>query len=180
MSQVLDASITILLLRCASKWYGYIERSVIDIYSHSQTHKLLSGPRTKLKTYSRYSFLGRITEIKQTSSVVLVNSCTVQSLINFYKRWKNKMFYYLRDSLSTELAKDTKKELYFSPVRIISLIIVTTIVVNGALSFILQKQIDLWGWLIQGLFLFAGISGLFCQVDWPTVKSSSIFLKRIR
>jgi hypothetical protein len=53
-------------------------------------------------------------------------------------------------------------------------------VVNVFLSLVLQKQIDLWGWLMRVLFLCAAVSGLFCTADWSTVEKSSIFLTKIQ
>lgn len=88
------------------------------------------------------------------------------------------MIFYLGISSTISLTEDAKEQFVFSPVKMISAIIFTTVVVNTALSFILAKQIGLWGWLMRGLFLFVGISGLSCQADWSTVKKGSVFLRK--
>lgn len=180
MGQILDTSITVFLWRRFYKWYGSVEEGLSHIYHNSCTHSLFSRFWKKTKLCFRYSFLGRITEIKEANLALLDNSRAVRYLINFYKRWRDKAIHYLRPSFTLSLAKDTKEELIFSPVRIISLIVIITILVNAVLSVILQKQMYLWNFLIRVLFLFAGTAGLSCEADWPTVKKSSIFLRKMR
>jgi len=178
MSQILGTSITVLLWRQLFRWYGQIEQRVDFIYLNSQTFRLTKRVLESIKACFRYSLLGRITEIKEENPEILGNSRAVQYLIDSYKGWKDKVIYYSKTSSTISLAKDTQRELYLSPVRIISLIVVIAILVNVALSVILQKQIELWGFLIRVLFLFAGTAGLSCEADWPAVKESSIFLRK--
>ena len=180
LTEVSNTSIVVSLFRYFCRWYSHLEQRLIDIYHNSQTHRLTRGFWGKIKICFRYSFLGRTTELKQVSPVILDNSQVVQYMIDFYKKWKDKIVNYLGTSSTVGLAKDTKKELYFSPVMIISIIVVSAITVNVFLSIILQRQIGLWGWLIRGLFLFTAVSGLFCQTDWSTVKESSVFLRKMR
>ena len=180
LSKISETSIAVSLFKYFYKWYGYIEQRVNYIYFNSQTDRLLNIFSEKIKICFRYSFLGRITETKQINSLVLDNSLVVQYLTNFYKKWKDKITNYLKTSLTISWAKDTKEELYFLPVRMIGIIVVIAIVVNVFLSLALQKQIGLWGWLMRGLFLFVGISGLFCTADWLAIEKSSIFLRKIR
>ena len=179
LRKISDASIILSLFRYLYKWYGYIEQRLIGIYHDSQTCRLAKGVCGGVKICFRYSFLGRISETKQTSSGAYNRSWTVQYLINCYKRWKDKAMCYLRTSLAILLAKNTKKILYFSPVRIISIIVVIAVITNVFLSIVLQKQISLWGWLMRGLFLFSGVVCLFCKADWVAVKSNSIILRKL-
>ncbi len=174
-----DTSIVISLFRYFYKWYDYIEQRLIGIYHKSQTGRLAKGFCRGAKICFRYSFLGRISETKQTSSGAYDRSWAVQYLINCYKRWKDKAMCYLRTSLAISLSKNTKKTLYFPPVRITSVIVVIAVITNVFLSIVLQKQISLWGWLMRGLFLFAGVVCLFCKADWVAVKSNSIILRKL-
>ena len=121
----------------------------------------------------------RNTEIKQTSPTILDNSRVAQFLISFYKRWKGKIIHYLRTSSAIEVVKDTKTELYFFPVKTISIIVIIATAANVALSFVLHRQIALGSWLIRGLFLFLAVGGLFCKADWPTVKENSVILEKM-
>lgn len=176
MNRILNMSITYLLWKHLCNRCSSIERRKA-IYYNSQTHKLLYKFREKVETCFRYSFLGKITEIRQTNLAFLDNSQVVQYLVNFYKGWKNKIISCSKISLLFSLTKDMKEKLYFLPVRIICIIVVVAIAVNIFLSLVLCKHITLWSWLIRGLFLFTAYAGLFCQVDWPTFKRNSVFLK---
>ena len=180
LNKISEASVAVSLFKYFYKCYGRIEQRTGNIYHNSQIAGFLNVFWEKTKICFRYSFLGRITEVRQISPAVLDNSLVVQYLTNFYKRFKDKITNYLKTSLTVGLVKDTKEELYFLPVRMIGIIVVIAIVVNIFLSLILQKQIALWGWLMRGLFLFVAVSGLFCMADWLAIEKSSIFLRKIR
>lgn len=173
---ILDTS---LLFRYFSRGYGCLRHRLSYIYCNSQTYKVLNKFWEKIKVCFRYSFLGRVIEIKQRTLVILDNSRAVQYLINLYKRWKDRVVCYLKTSLTISLAENTKEELNFSPVKIVSIILVTAVIVNLFLSVFLHKQISSGAWLMRGLFLFVGVAGLFCLTDWPTVRKSSVFFKKI-
>jgi hypothetical protein len=179
MSQAINSSIAILFLRGLYRRYDRIEQGVMDVYHYSRIYRLTKGLWGKIEICFKYSFLGRITEIKETEPALLDDSRVVRYLINFYKGWRNKAICYLMPSFTLRLAKDTKEELIFSPVRTISLIVIITSLVNAVLSVLLQKQMGLWSFFVRVLFLLAGTAGLSCEADWPMVKKSSIFLKKI-
>ena len=180
LNKISETSIVVSLFKYFYKCYSRIEQRVNYIYSNSQIAGFLSIFWEKTKLCFRYSFLGRITQIKEANPALLDNSRAARYLINFYKRWMNRIIRHSKTSSTVSLAKDTKEELYFLPVRMIGIIVVVAIVVNVFLSLVLQKEIGLWGWLMRGLFLFAGVSGLFCQADWPAIKKSSIFLRKAK
>lgn len=177
---ILDRSIAVSLFRYLYKGYRKIKQRTINIFCYSQTWRLVKGLRTGVKTCFRNSFWGKITEIKQTSSGVLDSSRAVRYSICFYKRWRNKIIGYSQTSLVTEALKDTKEQFVLVPLKIISTIIVTAILVNVALSLVLHRPIGLWGWLMRALFLFSGIPGLFCRADWLAIKQSGIFLRKAK
>lgn len=177
--EISSTSIAISLSRYLFELYSNIEQKLIGIYQDSETRRLAKGHCDRLKICFRYSFLGRITEKKQTTTWGLNNSQTIQYLINIYIRCKNWIIQSFISSSTFNLAKNIKKQLPFSPLKRISIIIVAAITVNVILSITLQKQIGLWGWLMRGLFLFVGVTGLFCKADWPAVKRSSIILRRL-
>lgn len=175
--EILDISIAISLLKRSYNRYSCTEQRLIDIYCNSQALRLAKGFCAGVKNLFLHSFLGRVTEIKQASPGVLDGSRVLQYLINLNKRWRNKIIRYSGRSLATCAAKDIKTGLYLSPAKIISIIVLTAITVNVVLAFILHKQIGSYGWLMRGLFLFAGIAGLFCEAGLKNIKSSSLFLK---
>ena len=175
-----DTSIAISLCRYFCRWHRGLEQRRSYIYHNSQTHSLIGGFWQKIKICFKYSLLGRVTETEQASPVVLDDSSVVQYLINFYKRYKDKITYYLRGSLTIGLAKDAKEQLNSSPAKIISTILITAIFVNAALLVLLQKPIDLWGFLIRLLFLLIATVGISCELDWSRIKASSLFLKKAK
>jgi hypothetical protein len=178
--QILDTSIVVSFLKHLCRCYFPVEQRIEDMYRNSRTHKLISVFREKIKVCFRFSFLGRITDIKaQRHTIVLDNSRTFHCLIYFYKKLKNKIIFYLNTSKAAGLTKEAKEEFYILPVKTIGIIAVAAIIVNITISVILQRNISLWGWFLRALFLFTGISGLFCNAKWPVVKEGSIFLKRI-
>lgn len=179
MSQILDNSIAISLIKSIFEQYRYNEKILKNIYSKSLTYRLINKFRENVKICLKYSILGRISQKKKTTFLVLESSQTARYLINFLTRWKDKATRYLVTSLAVILAKDTKEQLNLSPVRVISIIVVIAITVNVILSFFLHKQIGLWGWLIRALFLFVAVSGLFSKADWSTVKRNSVFFKKM-
>lgn len=180
MNQILITSTTISLCKHLYRSYSFIVKRVSYIYHNSLTYGFINRFWEKIKICLRYSFLGKITETKQTTSGTLDNSRVVEHLFKFYNKWKDKIILCFKVSSTIDLAKDAKKDLYFFPVRIISIIVVTAITINVFLSIVLQKQISLWGWLIRGLLLFVSISGIFCKADWLTIKRSSVLLRKMR
>ena len=179
MGQILDTSIAVLVWRRFYKWYDFREQRIGFIYRDSRTFRATKAFCEGVRTCVRYSFLGRITEIREPNPALLGNSQAVRYLIDSCKRWKDKVIHYSRTSSTVNLTEDTKEQIVLSPAKTVGIIIVTAILVNGILSIVLQKQIGLWGWLMRGLFLFVGVAGLFCEADWRTVKGSSRFLRKM-
>lgn len=146
------------------------------VYLESVTHRLIEKMNETVRICFRYSFLGRITETGQTAPLGLGNSRMLQYLLHFYRRGIN----CLSNSATVSVAQNLQRELYCFPVKIISIIVITTVMVNAFLLVILQIKLDLWNFLIRVLLLFVATAGLSCEADCPTVKKSSIFLKKTR
>lgn len=178
MPDFLETSIIILFFHNAYKWCRHIGQKSITIYYNSHTYRLLNELWQKIKICFRYSFLERITEERQVNPAILDNSKSAQYLMNLYNKRKKKADFFLRTSLAIMLTGDIKKELYSYPVRILSLSLVAIILINAVFAVILQRQIGLWNFWISILFLLTATAGLSCEADWPTIKESSIFLKK--
>ena len=118
--------------------------------------------------------------MRETPSAILDNSIMARHLKDFWGRRRDRLFGYSRGNLAVALIKNAWEELYFLPVRTVAIALVSGIIVNVALSIASGKQIGLWGWLIRGLFLLAGISGISCRADWATIKSNSTLLTKKR
>lgn len=178
LRDVADKSFIVSLCRYFYSWYDFFGQRLIYIYQQSQIHRLIGEFGEKIKVCFRYSLLGGIIETK-VMAVVLDNSLITQYLIGCYKSWRNRIINYLKIGLAIKLAEDTKERLILSPVKTISVIVVTAVLVNLFLSFILHHKISQCGWLMRGLFLFVATLGLFCNADWSTVRESSIFLRKL-
>ncbi|MBZ9578188.1 hypothetical protein KJA13_04165 [Patescibacteria group bacterium] len=180
MNRGVENSILLRQLRDLKEAYLTMEAKISSVYLESLTHRLIKKMNERIKVCFRYSFWGRISEIKEIDSVLLDDSRALRYLINFYKRWRDRIIRYSKASSTVNVAEDTRKQLIFSPVKIISIIVITAVLVNAVLSVILQKQMGLWGFFIRVLFLSAGAAGLSCPAGWPTVKKSSVFLRKMR
>lgn len=179
LAEISDTSIIISKCRNFYRWYHYKEQRLRDILHNSQTYSLTKRFWAGIKICFRYSLLARITGSAQKTYSILENSRIVQFLFNLYKKWKINIMQFLKASSTTYLAKDTKEQLNFSPLRIISMIVITAITTNIVLSFVLQKPIGLWGWVMRGLFFSVAVLGLFSQADWRSVKGASVFLRKM-
>jgi hypothetical protein len=175
---------TSFIISSIRKLLGYLcllYSSCGDIYRNSQTYKFKTTLCEKLKVAFRFSFLGRISEIRQEeTAAVLDNSKTVRYLISTYNRWRDRINYYLNASSTVNLSRRIKEEFCLLPVKMAGILIVGAIVANIVLLIISGRQITLLGWLVRGLLLFFAFGGLFCSVDLRTVASSSILLRWIR
>lgn len=180
LKELLDTSVIALSLKYLYRCYCRTEQRIGDIYLNSQTYRLINGFWQSIRVSFRFSFLGRITEIREEGNTALLdNSRTVQYLIYFYKRWRDKAIYYLNTSKTVDLTKENKQNFYLLPVKTLSIIVIIAVVTNVTLSIILRRDIGLWGWSMRGLVLFVGLGGLFCDADWSTLKNSSVIFKLV-
>lgn len=151
-----------------------------SIYWKSYAHKSINKFWQGIKVAFKHCFLARISQMQQAPLHVLKSSRVVQYLINLYRQWRNKISCYLDNSLAAEVARDTIKCLYLSPLTIGSIIIITAIDVNIFLCFLLQTPINLWGWLVRTLLFLVAASGLFCSADWPTLQKESRLFRKMQ
>ena len=168
------------MLKYLYRWYCHVEQRIGNIYQDSQTHRLISGFQERMRVCFRFSFLGKISDIKQVgNTAMLENSKTTQYLISFYRKQRDKIIYFLSASKTASLTKETREEFHLSPLKMAGIIVGTAVMINVFLSLVLQRPIPLWGYLMRGLFLFVAASGIFCKADWLTVKSNSIIIRKI-
>ena len=178
--QILDTSFTVSLLKNIYRLYSRTELRISNIYRSSQTHRMIPRFRERIRVAFRSSFLGRTTSLEQENNLALLdNSRIIQYLINFYRRQRNKIIYSLNSSKTVGLTKKPKAKFISPSVKMVGVIISTAIIANLVSSIILEKEINFWGYLIRGLFLFMGIVGLFCNLDWKILISNSVVFKLI-
>jgi len=108
------------------------------------------------------------------------------SKVSFYlkarcKIYEKRVIYFLGASKASYLSKELKKEFYAAPVKMGSMILVFSILVNILLSVIFKKEISMLNWIMRGLALFAGLGGFSCQTGWETIKkNSAVFGKALK
>jgi len=152
------------------------------MYDNSQMYGLLKAFSTGTKTNFKYSFLGKITEMdidRECNAVILDNSKLAKCLLNSYNTWKLKIMDYVRTNATIGLVVAVRRVIYFSPVKTISIAAVVVILINFIFSVLLNKDIVLMSWIIQGMLLFMGLAGLFCEADLKNLTGTSLFLKWI-
>ncbi len=179
IKNLLQTSEVILLLKTAYKKYCLFEEWLSEIYK--KTKIIFSG----ITAIFQYNFLGRVIENKKEDNLkeILENSRFVKRLLKTYDDWRKRVTDYLNTSLTVKHVIGVKRELYVSPVRTGSVIVVIAILSNiffyALFGNSMQKEIRLFGWIIRGMLLFVGLAGLFCEVSLKNLKSSSLFLKWI-
>lgn len=162
-------------------WTGYcsFEGGLVLVYGYSYTCRAFQGLRHKNELYFRYSFLGEDFKRRRINGyVILENSRVINYIHSSYEKYKSRLTEYLKTCLAEKALIDLKAKISSSPLRMISIFTISVIMVNLILNLILKKPITAWGYLMRGLLIFIGTAGLFCEADWPTVKSNSIFFNQ--
>ncbi len=176
---LLKSSVFLRYLRKIGQGYSSTEENISLVYLNSLTHQLIGKTAVLIKTGFRFSIFGRLTELNDgVSRDFFQTSKSTKILLNWLNYFKN---WTIRLSVTSNCVTSTKtlrQAFLLSPLKVGSIIVITTIITNLVLLVILQRQITLWGWLMRALLLSIGISGLFCNADWPTLKTSSIFFKK--
>jgi len=174
-----ETSIFVRFLKESWQRYCFFEEQLNETYKNSQTYRITQGLKNKIKVYFRYSFLGTISEIKENeNNIVLEESKIVRYLINSYKKFKLRAISYFDTSIARSSLNELTKELYFSPIKNLSIIIVVAILINIIFSILLKKEIGLLGWFIRIFFLLIGLNGLSSNATWEDIKKTSYFIKQ--
>jgi len=175
-----ESSIFVRYLKKIGQDYLTMEKKIGSVYLSSFTHRLIRKTIEAIKIGFKYSIFGRLTEIDDDASRnFFETSRTTKILLNWIRNLKNKAMGFSTTSSFVISSKDMKHTFILRPLKVGGIIIITTIMTNLFLSIILQKQITLWGWLMRVLFLFIGISGLFCDATWEDIKKTSAVFQLI-
>ena len=180
MNRIMSSSVIIQRGKSVYNFCCILNQRFRNIYFYSNTHRLVKIFRERIKIYSRYSLLGRLTEINETTLVDLSGSRVIQRLACTNQKLEAIKTHSLESSSVLNLIKRKKKKPVFASIRTISTIFLIAVSINIILSFVLEKQIDLWGWIIRGMFLVTATSGLLCKVDLSTAAKNSLLLKKRR
>lgn len=159
--------------------YCHIELWLGNLFKNSHISNTIQNFWQTTKITAGYSFLGKISDIEiENYSLVFYNSKFIKNLFQISEILKNKIRFYLERSTSVTWIKETEKELYLSPIKIGSTILIAGILTNILFSFLFYKEIRLLGLVMRGLFLIIGLGGLFCEANWEDIRNTSFILKR--
>lgn len=176
-----ESSIFLRCLKKVGQVYLAIEEKLSSVYLGSLTHQLIVKTAESIKIGFEYSIFGRLTEIDEDiSKNFLETSKATKIALNRMKNLKDKLIAFSDTSSSVTSTRSIKCDFFSKPLKVGGIIVITTIMTNLFLSIILQKQITLWGWVMRGILLFIGISGLFCNAGWPTIRNYSLILRKLR
>lgn len=176
---ILKTSIAVRVIKNLWKSYEYLTRWILKIYKDSQLYKKNSKFSQIITICFKYSFLGRITEIRdeQDKAAILNESMFVRRLLDICRTLKSKLMNYLGTSVVVDSAKEIKKDLYPLSIKLGSIIAVTAISINIFLAILLHKEMELLSLTIQVLLLSVGLGGLFCNAKWDEIKKTSLLLR---
>lgn len=167
------------LLQGVWQRYCSFEQWIGLVFKQSRICAKIENISDKLKIYCRYSFLGKVSEIGNSkNSAVLDASRFVSFWRGLYKQCKNNFLFYFKAGETAILLEETKKELYFQPVKAVSIVMLAAILTNTIFVISLHREVSLIGWFMRIFFFFVGIGGLFCKTDWQGLKKTSLVLNK--
>lgn len=180
IKEISNTSVAILLLRSIRSYYFYFNNKIEKIYYESCVSRILSYIRGRMLLSFRFSYCGMFVDvIERASPAVLYNSRFGKNIVNLYKKSQNRILSYLKTSLSGNWPKTIKKEFSLYSLRAVSIILILAVVVNLMLSIIFSQSLSAPQSVILSTFLLVSVFGLFCGVDWGTLKKGSIILKAL-
>lgn len=179
IKDIFRMSLAISLIKIFLRAFQYKRKRVLDIFNHSQLHKKYNIFSKILKAIVINSFLWRVSEIKEkrNKAALVDDSKFLQAISGTCKAWKERLIKAQASAAVNASSKFTEKIRSF-PVKAISIITVTALLTNSALSvFFSNRSIGLLGWMVRTLFLILALAGLFCNAHWPEIKRTSLFLR---
>lgn len=176
-----DGSIFLRYLSKTGQAYLTLEKKASYFCLNSLIYQLVARVVKLIKIGFKFSFFGRLTEIGQDAPRNFFEGSRIMPVV---LEWIKKLKHRATDSSATSIlfsSAGSLKCVFFSrPLEAGGIIIITSIIINLALSFILQKQIALAGWMMRGLLLFIGISGLFSNLNWQDLRGTSFVLRKMK
>lgn len=175
-----STSIFILFLKKLRKRNHSFKLWLDRVLKESQIHKPINTLQREIKFSFRYSFLGRISEIKKEDNLIILDeSKGIRYLSGLYKTSKDRWANYLIGSEAVNLVKGFKKEFYLLPVKIGSIAIITGILTNILFLVLFNREIGIFSLTIQLLLFLIGLNGLRSNVTWEDIKKTSFLINYI-
>lgn len=154
--------------------YLAIENKASFICLNSFIHRLIKDVFEAIKIGFRFSLFGRLTEIEPgISSDFFETSKIIKVVLSWMRNFKDKLTNVSTGSIFFASIIALKSDFSLKPLKAGGIIVIVAVTTNLVLAMILERQLSLVGWVVRGLLLFIGISGLFCNSDWEGIKRTS-------
>lgn len=138
----------------------------------------LNRAKKAIAVYFRYSFLERVSRVEQEkSSLILENSKFIVKTAGAYKALIKIFLKHFRETMTESSLIGLKEDFYKSTLRTSGIIFTVAVLTGISFSALFNSHIGLWGWIIRGILLFLGVSSLASNVDWPSLKNSSVIFR---
>lgn len=162
-------------LKCIVNWIRWVyENSKICLL----INYFIKGTKINLKD----SFAGRITNINShgLAPAIFKNSLLARKIARTYPILNHNVAAYLNRSLILEYSRRVKKDLYLSPLKTSSMVVTCAILTNIILSLCMRRELSFSGWVARSALLLIAFGGLFCEIDWLSLKNTSVVLKIVK
>ncbi|MBN1912912.1 MAG: hypothetical protein JW788_00775 [Candidatus Omnitrophica bacterium] len=180
--KIYNNSIVLGVLKETSDRCFYFDHLTRLAYEGSIIIKAAQAGLKELKFFLKHSFfMYSMREFIRFKKIcfILEESISFRRIRYLWERSASGLPEVLNSVIIFNLVRAAKERLFCSPVRTVSFMVVIIISTDALLSLLFGKQILLWGWVLRGLYLFAAISGLFCDTAHCDLKKSSIFLRLV-
>ena len=175
-----ETSKLVLMLKFTRERYSHMDAYLDNYCKDSRGHHLINKVIIKMNNLFKYSFLEKISRIRQDdNSRSLIDSAVVTCWIDWLKTKKRLLFEFGKTSRIMISTKEAGQAAYREPIKTLSIILSSAILVDIFLCLLFKKEISLLGWVMRGVFLFIVAGGFFCNVDWQSIEDGSIFFKKI-
>ncbi len=158
--------------------YATFENRIGMLFSESLLFRAARNFWNNAKASFKYCFFIRLADAELPPGF-FDSSKALFYLKARYKIHEKRMIDFLEASKIGYLSKEIKTEFYSIPIKMGSMILVFSIMVNISLSIIFKKETSLSSWIMRGLILFASLGGFSCQADWETIKKNSMVFNKI-
>ena len=156
------------------------EKKVAKVRSFSHIFRLMNYFSEVIRLSFKLSYVMTFFNfVKGGNPAILYNSKFTQWAMKLYNKFRNATIDYLNTSPLGKATKCVKEGVELYSFKAAGIILISAAVVNLILYFIFNRQLQIFGLAINGLFLLIGILSLFCEVDWRAIKTSSVILKAL-
>lgn len=182
VNHLISTSLIVSVLINFKKKCQHIANWIRWVYENSKIYLLINYLIKGTKINLRGSFAGRITNIDSPGldPAIFKNSRLVRKIAQTYPILNHNVTVYLNRSLILEYGRKVKKGLHLSPLKTSSMVVTCAILTNIVLLLRMRRELSFLGWVMRSMLLLIAFGGLFCEIDWSSLKNTSIVLKMVK